>query len=238
MSASTTLTFESTLTQIQQAHPHSACHDKKDRKKTKDKDTVCSLCYLRLIQRIDIYEIKQIYFKYRSIRPHYIKIHPKYKDIKPKSKNLFYFPIDNTTHKVISNCQDVNVILQTMNDLLPPDTNTTDNAAEEDGTVQIEQANENPSIRHDIEPPPSNQMEPTNITNATMDKDEKDMKSEEAQESSNVYQSTLTSLQPSLSNENYVCHPNSLHSIESDSLHSIESDSLHSIESDSLHCVY
>ncbi len=73
MSASSTLTFESTLAEIHQAHPDLKRPKISARKKTKDKDTVCTLCYLRLIQGIDINEITQIMFKYRSIRQHYKK---------------------------------------------------------------------------------------------------------------------------------------------------------------------
>eukprot|EP01084_Bolivina_argentea_P255130 429043_1 len=194
MSASTEPTFESTLTFIHEKYPHLDKPNQKKRTKTTDKDTVCSLCYLRLIQKINTNEIIRIIFKYRSIRQHYQKCHKKYGNITPKKKGLFYFDIE--TDKVKASCQDVNIILERMNAKLPPDTNTTDNAVEE-----VTNTTDN-----DIEPPPSAQIGPINENASNINDIEppiEHMQSESKESTNDTYQSTLTSLQSSLSTENY-----------------------------------
>eukprot|EP01084_Bolivina_argentea_P169861 294395_1 len=111
-------TLESTLDYIHKFYPHLNRKKSKSKKST-NPPTVCSICYLKLIEKINPKTIPKIIFLYRSIRQHYINVHPTYGNITPKSRGLFYFVIEDD--KVTNTYTTLHDVLEEMNDRLPPD---------------------------------------------------------------------------------------------------------------------
>ena len=111
MSESSKLTFSSSLKEIIKFHRGLLIKQSYHSTKTQQKDRACSICYLDLI----IKGIgKQIIFKQKSLKQHYVKCHPEYESIK-KSKNIAYFEIDDDENIQNGNIVNHNQLFELLN---------------------------------------------------------------------------------------------------------------------------